>query len=386
MNILFDLISTQDFINGGGEYTKTVFLKLLSSIRGTDIKVFALYDSYRKFAFDDFQKKDIEGISNVELIDRQERPIADIIKEKSISKFFIGIGQKIAKYCNLNNINIPIICVIHDMAHQEVQNVGLSLYLSQDSFIQYTKEYLLKHLYEERRHINRDLHSLIDCVINSNGFFITVSQYSKNSMEYLTQIKGDQIKVLYSPLKQSKVSNDISDGKLKELIDSKSKYFLAVSANRPLKNIYRAINAYKRLVEKENCNIKFVTVGYRGYIACKGHIILPYLSETDLENAYKNCYAFVYTSFLEGFGYPPLEAMRFKRPVISSNVCSMPEILGDAPIYVSPFYETDIYRAMKLMLNNRIHSICSEKSCKRFSEISTQQRNDLEKLIKLIVR
>ena len=132
MNILFDLVSTQSTINGGGEYVKTVFLALVNKVneQRLPVKVFAMYNSNDKMAFDDLQLEDINKLENVELVDVNNKSIAQLTEELRIDVFFIGVAQKIAKLYNVSGIRCRTICVIHDMAHQEVQNVGLSHFQS----------------------------------------------------------------------------------------------------------------------------------------------------------------------------------------------------------------------------------------------------------------
>jgi glycosyltransferase involved in cell wall biosynthesis len=55
-----------------------------------------------------------------------------------------------------------------------------------------------------------------------------------------------------------------------------------------------------------------------------------------LANLYSKAYAFIYPSLYEGFGIPPLEAMAYNCPVLSSNVSSMPEVIGDAALFFNP--------------------------------------------------
>lgn len=59
-------------------------------------------------------------------------------------------------------------------------------------------------------------------------------------------------------------------------------------------------------------------------------------SDCELVDLYKNASVFVYPSFCEGFGFPPLEAMRFDCPVACSGVSSIPEVVGDAGAYFEP--------------------------------------------------
>jgi len=65
-------------------------------------------------------------------------------------------------------------------------------------------------------------------------------------------------------------------------------------------------------------------------------IELGRVSDSDLAYLFRTCLCFVFPSFFEGFGIPPLEAMAMGAPVISSNTSSLPEILGDAALYCDP--------------------------------------------------
>ena len=66
-----------------------------------------------------------------------------------------------------------------------------------------------------------------------------------------------------------------------------------------------------------------------------------------LGKLYKEATAFVYPSLYEGFGLPPLEAMAHDCPVISSNISSMPEVIGDAAEYFNPTSIENIKQAIE---------------------------------------
>jgi glycosyltransferase involved in cell wall biosynthesis len=63
---------------------------------------------------------------------------------------------------------------------------------------------------------------------------------------------------------------------------------------------------------------------------------MGYLTEAELFCCYKSASVFVFPSLYEGFGLPPLEAMSFGLPVVSSNRTAIPEVLGQAALYVNP--------------------------------------------------
>jgi glycosyltransferase involved in cell wall biosynthesis len=66
-------------------------------------------------------------------------------------------------------------------------------------------------------------------------------------------------------------------------------------------------------------------------------ILTGYVPEPDLPALYSGAVCFVYPSYFEGFGLPPLEAMKCGTPVIVGNRTSLPEVVGDAGISVDPF-------------------------------------------------
>src|SRR5690606_29064703 len=65
-------------------------------------------------------------------------------------------------------------------------------------------------------------------------------------------------------------------------------------------------------------------------------VFLDYVSERELRALYQNAYLLLYPSLNEGFGYPVLEAMKYGVPVVASSFTSIPEVCGDAALYVNP--------------------------------------------------
>lgn len=183
------------------------------------------------------------------------------------------------------------------------------------------------------------------------------------------------------------MKQEVDNEVLRNVLCSNKRYYLMVGANRKMKNPEKAINAFKRFLavnfDKREERPLLVTLGYP-YSMFDEHINLPYLSDSDLTNAYANCYAFLFPSYFEGFGYPPLEAMKFGKPVLASNVTSIPEILGDAAILFSPIYETEIFHAL-LKLTDENYLKYSKMSLERYAKVHSQQEKDLKHLINLIL-
>jgi len=82
-------------------------------------------------------------------------------------------------------------------------------------------------------------------------------------------------------------------------------------------------------------------------------IIFPgYVPDADLAELYANALAYVFPSFYEGFGLPPLEAMARGLAVASSNKTCLPEILGDAALYFNPEDEVEMKNKIELVIND----------------------------------
>ncbi len=127
-------------------------------------------------------------------------------------------------------------------------------------------------------------------------------------------------------------------------------YFLALSAHDPHKNFPHLIHCFGALVAAgELAGINLVIVGpnpgrnpaaqaaMARFPGLQSRIIIPgFVPDIDLAALYSGATAFLFPSLAEGFGIPPLEAMQCGVPVIASNTTSMPEVVGDAGLLLSP--------------------------------------------------
>ena len=80
--------------------------------------------------------------------------------------------------------------------------------------------------------------------------------------------------------------------------------------------------------------------------------LLSGLSDAALRGLYGNCSLFVFPSFLEGFGLPPLEAMACGAPVLAANTTSIPEVLGDAAVYFDPWRAPELEMQLAELLGD----------------------------------
>jgi glycosyltransferase involved in cell wall biosynthesis len=159
-------------------------------------------------------------------------------------------------------------------------------------------------------------------------------------------------------------------------------YILTVGSIQPRKNLPRLISAFAALCRDGAIRPlpTLVIVGKRGWLyeetldaadnsQMKEQIIFTdYVPETDLPALYTGATCFVYPSYFEGFGIPPLEAMRCGTPTITGNRTCFPEIIADGGLMVDPFDERAILEAiLQVFSDSNLRADLRKKGIKRAS-------------------
>jgi glycosyltransferase involved in cell wall biosynthesis len=139
------------------------------------------------------------------------------------------------------------------------------------------------------------------------------------------------------------------------------RFILFVGTLEPRKNVTRLIEAYARL---PNPRLPLLLVGGKGWLydevfarvealSLSAEVqFVGYVPGEELPWWYNAADLFVYPSVYEGFGLPPLEAMACGTPVITSNVSSLPEVVGDAGLLVNPDDTEELAAAMNRVLSD----------------------------------
>ena len=373
MKILFDIISLQNYHNGGEEYVRAILHDLLKK---TGIELIGVYDS--NFTFLD---NDYEWLSSImKLEDIRKSNISDIVNRENIDMFFIGIGQRYASY-NLEGIKCQTICVIHDIGDIEYSTNKIH-YLFNKSIKSFINLVVQKWNKSFSSRIRKPYGNLIKFILKSNVEIITVSKYTANSLYYyFPQLKDKYIKIFYPPIKKYSLKQKIEDKTLSEFLEDSRPYLLFLNYNRLNKNGQIIFKVFRRL-KMDNSDFRLIVTGAKHTTVKNDILYLKYVSTSDIENLYQRAWALLYPSYTEGFGYPPIEAMKYSTPVIVSNVCSMPEILGKAPLYFSPFYENELYNCIKQLIAN--YDMYSKKAFEKVREIEILQNYGTTELISLI--
>lgn len=140
-------------------------------------------------------------------------------------------------------------------------------------------------------------------------------------------------------------------------------YLLYVGAAFPHKNLEGLIKAFQIFQNKYSKKYQLVLTGKRNYfynqllskVAIKrlnDIIFTDYLPDNELSTLYQGASAYIFPSFYEGFGLPPLEAMAQGVPVIASKTSCLPEILGKAALYFDPTNPEDMAESINRILND----------------------------------
>jgi len=150
--------------------------------------------------------------------------------------------------------------------------------------------------------------------------------------------------------------------RVKEKYHIKGDYILFLSTLKPSKNISGLLEAFKMVIP-EFSDVKLVLAGKKGWMYDdvfakiralnleKRVIFTDYLPEEDKPGLIAGSKLFVLPSFWEGFGIDVLSAMACGVPVVISNIGPLPEVAGDAGVYVNPNDISSIYRGIKKVLS-----------------------------------
>ena len=192
---------------------------------------------------------------------------------------------------------------------------------------------------------------------------ITISEFSKREIIDLLGVPEEKISVIYSApsFSEETADSEVTLGKY----GITKPYILYVGTIEPRKNLVRLIHAFEMLKRNEKLPYRLVLAGGKGwqneeiYRAAKESpfaediIFTGYISNSERNCLYQNAELFAFPSLYEGFGMPPLEAMHWGCPVVTSDAASMPEICGDATALVNPLDEEDIVKGIMAVLSDK---------------------------------
>lgn len=179
---------------------------------------------------------------------------------------------------------------------------------------------------------------------------ITVSEYSKRDIADTFGVPADRIDVVYNAAgEEFRPLDPEGRRQAREEFAGGQPYFAFVGALNPRKNLIRLLQAYDRFIASTGSPVQLAVAGeamwsdgpiqrVRDQLRHRDQVhFLGRLTRERIARFTAGAEALLLPSTFEGFGIPIVEAMHCEVPVLTSNVTSMPEIGGDAALYVDPF-------------------------------------------------
>ena len=244
---------------------------------------------------------------------------------------------------------IPLVVTLHDIIYME------SLSLMKKGFTPYQK---FGNMYRRL---------IVPGVVKKAAKIITVSNFEKQRIGKFFGISDDRLTAVYNGVSEhfKPVTDQAELARIKARFRLPDRFFFFFGNTDPKKNTPGVLKALSQFHQSSAEKIPLVMLDFdkaeldkliseTGDQSLHDHILLTgYVPNKELPAIYSLCTVFLYPSLRESFGIPMLEAMACGVPVITSNTSSMPEVGGDAALYVNPFAPDEISHAMHELVNDQ---------------------------------
>jgi len=295
-----------------------------------------------------FKKYNNVALHHVAIPNRVLDPLFRMFSYPKLDRMVGGVDVWFSPHMLLTPLSkAPRVLVIHDL-----------------SFVRFPEFYSLA----SRGH--RLWHWLMDPKTQAKqaAQLVVLSHSTAKDLEILWGISNKLIAHVSSGIPESPIvsRSDSSSVAFREKYRLPEGYIAYLGELVPRKNILGIIRAFEMLQQKANqSNRMLVLAGPWGWgrsevervigrSAKKNQIrVLGYISDEEKPALYTDADVFVYPSFFEGFGFPPLEAMAAGVPVIISNRGALPESAGEAAIMVNPYKPEELAEAIAEVLEDR---------------------------------
>ena len=195
---------------------------------------------------------------------------------------------------------------------------------------------------------------------------LTVSQASKDDILSYLDVPASKVEVIYNALDERLATTPTDEdlGRVRDRFLLNAPFVLYAGNIKPHKNVDRLIQAFAAVRERVPGELKLLIIGdelskypnlrrlvHRYHL--HPHVrFLGFVPDETLAALYRMASVFVFPSLYEGFGLPPLEAMAAGAPVVTSNVSSLPEVVGDAALLIDPLNPQAIADAIVRVLTD----------------------------------
>ena len=377
--LLFDLWKAQpngeSKYHGGGEYIKTLLNSFLIS-HGSNAKIDVYFDT-SKF-MDDWV---------IDLLNRYGVKCLHVTNNSDLRRL-LETGDYTCLYSGLpydyDRDTIPasvhFIGTIHGVRFAETPT-------DRYEYKYYSGLRRLKRKFNRFRAdiLRKEYISRIRLSITAMDEIVCDSSHTKYALVTHVGVPSNDIKLAYCPPQRAD-SCEVSESISKAVAGRK--IILMISCGRWIKNAWRALLALDGLFSKGLlsdyvvvcCGLNSAKL-FDG-LDNKDRFISPgYISNGNLQHLFRVCDLFLYPTLNEGFGLPPLDALRNGNTCILSGVCSLPELYGEAVYYVNPYSIQEIAtRVIEASENPISTEVCIEK----YNELHALQLEGERTLVQLL--
>ncbi len=218
---------------------------------------------------------------------------------------------------------------------------------------------------------------------------LAISASTRDDLISLYGVKPEKIKVTYLGVDKKYRLLDKDNPnflKVKRKYHLPENFILFLGTIEPRKNLVGLLRAFYLLKKKHKIKEKLVIAGIKGWLFeevfeanrklgfKKDVIFTGFVADRDKPYLYNLAKVFVYPSFYEGFGFPPLEAAACGTPVVTSNVSSLPEVIGSGGILINPFKPEEIAEAILSVLEDKeFREILVQRGLKKAKKFSWEK-------------
>lgn len=221
--------------------------------------------------------------------------------------------------------------------------------------------------------------------LQKSKYVATISNTVKKELLAFSKVPSEKVMVLFPAMNEmAKVSNPEKEIKVPDLPE---KYILTVATLEPRKNINSGLKAFAKLKQDHQLpsDVKYVLVGKQGWYYKniyklvkalgleKDVIFTGFLSDEVMPEVYKNCSVFLFLSYYEGFGMPPLEALAYNKPTLLSNIPVLQECFGPWAKFAEPENIIDIADKLLALYNGKKPKV-SDAVMEKFSWVESARK------------
>jgi glycosyltransferase involved in cell wall biosynthesis len=341
--------------------------------------------------------------------------VNSLIKENTEHKLFIFLNRedKILNYEDKIFQNNNVICVYIPRKVNFITNLfffplyfykyNLDVILFQNfvpfynlgstQYINYIHDFLFLDYPQYFSLTERVIYSFIKSSLKKSNHIITISISEQKRIIKHTKISSDSISYVYHGVDEKFHERSV-EKKLNIVAKYKlpSKYILYVGRINIRKNIKTLLEGFSQIYDteialvivgkEENNDINFLETICRLNIE-KRVFVIGHIPDDDLVGIFSAAKIFVFPSFAEGFGLPPLEAMKSGVPSIVSDIASLNEICEDCVLYFNPNNVFELKDNMNLLLeNNHLYNNLKQKGLNRAEKFEWD--NSAREILKII--